>query len=534
MQTVRGSQFLIFLVAGVVLTTTGAFADWPQWRGPERNGEASSSPPLASIWPKDGPPNLWASEEFPEDSGEGSVVVADGRAYLFVNWTREEKIASRKVDSRVLHELGWFDQKEMPVSLLEAMEKARLTEAPRARRLRAKWAKEWVEANVSDENKQWRGIAERRLTEGTAAMSLKSLAKLGEGQNREFPNHPALKNWLDEQGFTDEEQEKIEKQVPTTVTVADDVLLCLGLADGKTLWKRALPGKPERNMASTTPAVTSGRLYFIGTTHVHCLDAKTGEPVWQTELPDGTSTSSMLVTHNLVIALAGRLVAFKRDDGKLAWRQEEVRGRRSSPALWTHGGTEFVLANADGRKLTCARVDSGEIAWTVPGGGDSSPVVQGDVAVVHSDDEKLGLVGYRLAPEGVKELWRLPHKGRGAASPVIHDGHVYLAGSERILCAKLEDGQVRWNKNLRAEISSPFVADRKIFSLVGNGADFMAFDASPDEFRELGKASVRVQRCPSPAFSEGRVLLRHKGFVACYDLRRSSAEADSGPIPSTR
>ena len=27
-----------------------------------------------------------------------------------VNWSRPEKIATRKMDSRVLRELGWFDQ----------------------------------------------------------------------------------------------------------------------------------------------------------------------------------------------------------------------------------------------------------------------------------------------------------------------------------------------------------------------------------------------------------------------------------------
>ena len=34
-------------------------ADWPQWRGPNRNGVTHNSPPLASAWPDSGPKKIW-------------------------------------------------------------------------------------------------------------------------------------------------------------------------------------------------------------------------------------------------------------------------------------------------------------------------------------------------------------------------------------------------------------------------------------------------------------------------------------------
>jgi hypothetical protein len=43
----------------VLLCVTSAFAaDWPQWRGPNRNGKSADNG-LLKEWPNDGPPLAW-------------------------------------------------------------------------------------------------------------------------------------------------------------------------------------------------------------------------------------------------------------------------------------------------------------------------------------------------------------------------------------------------------------------------------------------------------------------------------------------
>jgi outer membrane protein assembly factor BamB len=63
--------------------------DWPQWRGPNRDG-ASTETGLLTEWPKDGPPIMWQAK-----TGEGfaSVVVAAGRAYTIFQDGRRETVA---------------------------------------------------------------------------------------------------------------------------------------------------------------------------------------------------------------------------------------------------------------------------------------------------------------------------------------------------------------------------------------------------------------------------------------------------------
>ncbi|MCX6930293.1 MAG: PQQ-like beta-propeller repeat protein, partial [Verrucomicrobia bacterium] len=57
-------------------------ADWPQWRGPQRNGISSETGLLAE-WPKDGPPLVWQVKDI--GSGYSTPSVVGDRLYLLSN-----------------------------------------------------------------------------------------------------------------------------------------------------------------------------------------------------------------------------------------------------------------------------------------------------------------------------------------------------------------------------------------------------------------------------------------------------------------
>ncbi|MBA2112985.1 PQQ-binding-like beta-propeller repeat protein [Bremerella alba] len=56
--------------------------DWPQWRGPNRDG-VSSETQLKAKWSKDGPPLVWQVNQLGD--GYGAVSVADGMIFLVAN-----------------------------------------------------------------------------------------------------------------------------------------------------------------------------------------------------------------------------------------------------------------------------------------------------------------------------------------------------------------------------------------------------------------------------------------------------------------
>lgn len=71
-----------FLLAALLIAAPGpnlAEGDWPQWRGPNRDGK-SLEKGLFTAWPKDGPPLAW--ENLKVGIGYGSPAVVGDRVYL--------------------------------------------------------------------------------------------------------------------------------------------------------------------------------------------------------------------------------------------------------------------------------------------------------------------------------------------------------------------------------------------------------------------------------------------------------------------
>jgi hypothetical protein len=58
-------------------TPTARSADWPQWRGPNRDG-SSTETGWRSHWPEGGPKVLWKAKV---GGGHSSIVAVGGRAY---------------------------------------------------------------------------------------------------------------------------------------------------------------------------------------------------------------------------------------------------------------------------------------------------------------------------------------------------------------------------------------------------------------------------------------------------------------------
>ncbi|MEX0703249.1 MAG: PQQ-binding-like beta-propeller repeat protein [Planctomycetales bacterium] len=92
MNAIRSAIFA-GLAAALLATASGRGDDWPQWRGPERDG-AWNEAGVSEAFPAGGPPVRW---RVPVGPGWSSPIVAAGRVYL-----TDARLDAPRADERVL------------------------------------------------------------------------------------------------------------------------------------------------------------------------------------------------------------------------------------------------------------------------------------------------------------------------------------------------------------------------------------------------------------------------------------------------
>jgi len=509
-------------IAFLLIFSTGVYleADWPQWRGPTRNGVAPSSPELvAQLSEEQELPLVWESEEIPSDKegGHGSMVVADGRVYLALVWHKLVSKDERIIDDKLIRSLG-HRKVELTPEILAKHEDDRMKLSPRLRGSALdEWITKWVEANLDEqEQKRYYGFFKDRFRKGKLAPPLKELDRLASHEYKEFPTEDALEAWLAKEKFSEALVTELLRRVLRDNRVAYEVVLCLDAKTGKQIWELREPTQPIDRRASSTPVVADGRIHAIVGRTVRTLDAKTGKSLWSypMQFENGVPNSPMVMEGKLIFC-DDKLKALDTKTGKLVWEQEAVRGREASVIPWR----DVVLCHTHD-SVQAARASDGEFLWKVPGGGQSTPVVSDDLLVLVSSKQK-AILAYALTKEmEPKERWSVSLSAkRHAASPIAHNGLLYLMGGGRHFCVSLKDGGTRWSEQVNCELSSPILADDRLLVLERNGGYLSMVGTDPTSYQYLGKARVQVMKAVSPALANGYIFLRKKDKVACYDLR---------------
>lgn len=511
-----------FLAAAFLLSLSVRAADWNQWRGPDRNGVSQDTSPIASTFPAEGLKKVWESEFIPsnEYGGHGSPVVSGERVFLSVVWHERVPSETREIDTEVMQTLNY---RGTTPELAKKLEETRLN-LPKLRGEKFdEWVTQWRKDNLSEKEEinigSW---VASRFKAGKNAIGLEWLDKMSGRQGKPFESAAAYQKWLDDEGFPPDVKEKMIAAVPNTVKIAQDVILCLDLATGKQVWKYAKPGKPSGRQSSSTCAVVDGKVYAACSTELICVNEADGKLVWTAPLGMSGPAASPLVVGDRIYMAAGVARAFSKADGKLLWEQKQTKGNIASPTWWAPASGRPVLVINGNNALYGLNPDSGEVLWTAEGGSQSTPVASGDWLVLYSGTEGVGLRGYKMQADGKpKAMWsHFWVTRRYTGSPIIHEGSVYHCCGEKHQCIDLETGAVKWVANeINSTITSPLLADGKLLVYENNGTHVRMMKATSAAYEQLGRAKTDAMGCSSPAITNGRLLVRQKDKLVCFDLR---------------
>jgi len=324
-----------------------------------------------------------------------------------------------------------------------------------------------------------------------------------------------------------------------------ETLVAYDLATGAEAWTAGWEGRFDEDTSGegprSTPVWADGVVFAVGALGgLRTFEARTGAPGWSADLLALAAADNLLyglaasplVRGQRVIVPSGApadgggcLLALERADGTLAWRAVGDAAAYSSPLLATLGGREQLLY-ASATRLSGLDPDTGDVLWRFPWQvtGEltcSQPVVIDGQHVLLSAGYGKGAALVRVESTGggwaASEVWKSPRFKTRFNPAVLRDGLVYGLDEGVLACIDPSDGRRVW-KGGRYGLGQLLLAGEHLLVLDEDGA-LALVRAAPEGWEELARfQAIEGLTLNIPAAAHGRLLVRNKLEIACFDL----------------
>jgi outer membrane protein assembly factor BamB len=397
-------------------------ADWPQWRGLQRNGISAETGLLAE-WPKEGPKLVWQVKDI--DSGYSTPSVVGDRLYLLSNQGLDNEFVQaldakdgKKIWSQRIGKVGNPDQQPNYPA-------ARSTPTVDG---------EWVYAFGSD---------------GDLACLERASGKVRWQKNvrKDYGGQPGI--WAySESPLIDGEA------VICTPGGPDATMLALNKNTGELNWKCAVAGGEQAAYTSALVIEVGGVRQYIQMLQKGLVgvEAKTGKLLWRYDRTAKGSPAVIptpVVDGDFIYSAAGRSggggVRLKVNGGTF-----ETEQLYFSPKLPTSvGGAlkvgEYLYGTSAGA-LLCLEFKTGNVKWDDRSIGAAALCYADGRLYLHGENGEVALV--EATPEAYREKGRFkptdpPDRGssKAWAYPVIADGRLYIRDLGTLWCYDVKAGK---------------------------------------------------------------------------------------------
>jgi len=403
----QAAATLAFLMATAQGATKGSAArpgDWPQWRGPDRNG-ASRETGLLKSWPEGGPPLAWKARGLGE--GFSSVAVVGGRVFTQGHVKREELIFAL---DEATGQLAW----SKPISPSGRIGPAGSRSTPTVSGGRL-----YVETVMGD-------VACLEATDGREVWRVSLITDFGGVQPR----------W----GYS--ESPLVDGDRVVCTPGGQNMMVGLDKATGKAAWKATVPHADAANYSSPVVAEAGGKRQYIRFLQKGAvgLEAASGQFLWygRFETPDpGYSCNTPLVADGLVFLTSqwSGIALRSPASGAAAQKAYETRDLRNVHSGYVAMG-DHLYGGQMRSSFACIDLKTGRLAWEDPRPGMCA-VIAAD-GHLYLRNEKGPVLLVEASPAGYSEKGRFdpPDRTREPAwaHPAVANGRLYIRDQDVLLC----------------------------------------------------------------------------------------------------
>jgi hypothetical protein len=402
----------ITLLGTFTTAVVAATGDWPQWRGPDRNG-VSQETGLLKKWPAGGPPLAWKATGL--GSGYATVAVAGQRIFT----------TGDKNGSGYLIALNRADGKPL-------------------------WTTQIGKAGASG----WGGFEGPRGTPTVDGELIFTIGQWGElvcvdaatGKEqwrKDFTTD--FGGGRPEWGYSESPLIDGDKVV-FTPGGSRGAVVALNKKTGALVWQ-SKDFKDPAHYASLIIAEIGGVRQYIQLTEasVAGLAAADGQLLWRAPRKGSTAVIPTPIYHDgLVYVTSGygvgcNLFKVTAADGKFT--AEQVYANKVM--VNHHGGVvrmgNYVYGHSDSKGWTCQDLRSGQAVWQEKGQVGKGSLVYADGRLyLRAEDGKGTVALVEATPQGYREKGRFDPPSRtdknSWAQPVVAGGRLYLRDQDTLLC----------------------------------------------------------------------------------------------------